>query len=206
MKREAVSCAARKIELVSATGDVFVTRLLHQQYLLYRRTSSAAATRPPVDGRAARHRSGFKKITTLSCAYAHAYSAPGGRVVKIACLGLLWRSPCLPARYRGHASDDERRQTINADANSGEVAASAGRQFRQSRAASAMCDRARGARRRHYSPGWLTGELADASVAVARFLSESEFTGPHRAEALHLVLKQLRARTEPDRVLACELV
>jgi hypothetical protein len=55
----------------------------------------------------------------------------------------------------------------------------------------------------HSSPCWLTGELADASVAVARFLSE--FTGLQRAEALHLVLKQLRARTEPDRVLACEL-
>jgi hypothetical protein len=53
------------------------------------------------------------------------------------------------------------------------------------------------------TPCWLTGESADASVAVARFLAE--FTGPERGEALHLVLKQLRARTEPDRVLACEL-
>jgi hypothetical protein len=52
-------------------------------------------------------------------------------------------------------------------------------------------------------PCWLTGDAADAGVAVARFLAD--FTGPQRGEALHLVLKQLRARTEPDRVLACEL-
>jgi hypothetical protein len=50
---------------------------------------------------------------------------------------------------------------------------------------------------------WLTGEVADAGVAVALFLEE--FTGSERAQALHLVLKQLRQRTEPDRVLACEL-
>jgi hypothetical protein len=50
---------------------------------------------------------------------------------------------------------------------------------------------------------WLTGDFADVGVAVARFLAD--FTGPERGEALHLVLKQLRARTEPNRVLACEL-
>jgi hypothetical protein len=55
----------------------------------------------------------------------------------------------------------------------------------------------------HSSPCWLTRELADASLAVARFLAE--FTGPERPQALHLVLKQLRQRTEPHRVLACEL-
>ena len=55
----------------------------------------------------------------------------------------------------------------------------------------------------HDSDCWLTGELVDASVAVSRFLSE--FTGPDRGKALHLVLKQLRSRTEPDRVLACEV-
>src|SRR5215470_9497967 len=52
-------------------------------------------------------------------------------------------------------------------------------------------------------PCWLTGEVADASMAVAHFLAE--FIGPERPQALHLALKQLRQRTEPDRVLACEL-
>src|SRR5438034_6895006 len=49
---------------------------------------------------------------------------------------------------------------------------------------------------------WLTAEV-DASSAVSRFLDD--FAGPDRAQAVHLVLKQLRQRTEPDRVLACEL-
>jgi hypothetical protein len=49
---------------------------------------------------------------------------------------------------------------------------------------------------------WLTPEI-DAASAVARFLDD--FAGPDRAQAVHLVLKQLRRRTEPDRVLACEL-
>src|SRR4030095_7123984 len=49
---------------------------------------------------------------------------------------------------------------------------------------------------------WLTPEV-DAGLAVARFLAD--FTGCERAAAVHLVLKQLRQRTEPDRVLACEL-
>src|SRR5438105_8764767 len=49
---------------------------------------------------------------------------------------------------------------------------------------------------------WLTSET-DAAAAVARFLDD--FAGPDRAQALHLVLKQLRRRVEPDRVLACEL-
>ena len=51
-------------------------------------------------------------------------------------------------------------------------------------------------------PCWRTPEL-DAGLAVARFLDE--FTGRDRAEAVHLALKQLRQRAEPDRVLACEL-
>ena len=45
---------------------------------------------------------------------------------------------------------------------------------------------------------WLTSEV-DAGLAVVRFLAD--FTGPDRAQAVHLVLKQLRQRTEPDRVL-----
>jgi hypothetical protein len=45
--------------------------------------------------------------------------------------------------------------------------------------------------------------VLDAGMVVDRFLDE--FTGPDRAQALHLVLEQLRQRTEPDRVLACEL-
>src|SRR5262245_11758642 len=51
--------------------------------------------------------------------------------------------------------------------------------------------------------GWLTGEERDASLAVARFLAG--FTGRDRVEAVHMVLKELRRRTEPDQVLACEL-
>src|SRR6266436_83008 len=39
--------------------------------------------------------------------------------------------------------------------------------------------------------------------AVARFLAQ--FSTSCRAEALHLALQSLRARVEPDRVLACEL-
>jgi len=49
---------------------------------------------------------------------------------------------------------------------------------------------------------WLTSEM-DAAIAVSRFLDD--FAGSDRAQATHLVLKQLRRRTEPDRVLACEL-
>jgi hypothetical protein len=49
---------------------------------------------------------------------------------------------------------------------------------------------------------WLTPEV-DAASAVSRFLDD--FAGADRAQAVHLVLKQLRRRTEPDRVLACEL-
>jgi len=49
---------------------------------------------------------------------------------------------------------------------------------------------------------WLTSEV-DAASAVSRFIDD--FTGSDRAQAVHLVLKQLRRRTEPDRVLACEL-
>jgi len=49
---------------------------------------------------------------------------------------------------------------------------------------------------------WLTSEV-DAATAVSRFLDD--FNGADRAQAVHLVLKQLRRRTEPDRVLACEL-
>jgi len=39
--------------------------------------------------------------------------------------------------------------------------------------------------------------------AVARFLAQ--FATTTRAEAIHLALQALRARVEPDRVLACEL-
>src|SRR5438445_9476568 len=49
---------------------------------------------------------------------------------------------------------------------------------------------------------WLTLD-ADAGVAVARFLAD--LTGRDRMDAVHLALTQLRRRTEPDRVLACEL-
>jgi hypothetical protein len=43
----------------------------------------------------------------------------------------------------------------------------------------------------------------EATEAVSHFLGQ--FPGPGRAEALHLALKALRARVEPDRVLMCEL-
>ena len=42
-----------------------------------------------------------------------------------------------------------------------------------------------------------------APEALTRFLEQ--FPGTARAEALHLALKALRARVEPDRVLMCEL-
>src|SRR5262245_58111072 len=69
-------------------------------------------------------------------------------------------------------------------------------------------DRTKRATRKRPDPlmpdrGWLTGEERDASLAVARLLAG--FTGRDRAEAVHMVLKELRRRTEPDRVLACEL-
>jgi hypothetical protein len=48
------------------------------------------------------------------------------------------------------------------------------------------------------------GERPDeAPEALTRFLEQ--FPGTARAEALHLALKALRARVEPDRVLMCEL-
>jgi len=40
-------------------------------------------------------------------------------------------------------------------------------------------------------------------AAVARFIAQ--YPTGSRAEALHLALQSLRARVEPDRVLACEL-
>ena len=43
----------------------------------------------------------------------------------------------------------------------------------------------------------------DSGPAVARFLAQFSIT--NRAEAIHLALQALRARVEPDRVLACEL-
>jgi hypothetical protein len=43
----------------------------------------------------------------------------------------------------------------------------------------------------------------DTPTAVAQFLAQ--FSTTNRAEALHLALQALRARVEPDRVLACEL-
>src|SRR5437667_4418161 len=43
----------------------------------------------------------------------------------------------------------------------------------------------------------------DSEQAVARFLAQFSIT--NRAEAIHLALQALRARVEPDRVLACEL-
>jgi hypothetical protein len=49
---------------------------------------------------------------------------------------------------------------------------------------------------------WLTSDI-DAASAVSRFLDD--FSGSDRAQAVHLVLKQLRRRMEPDRILACEL-
>jgi hypothetical protein len=44
---------------------------------------------------------------------------------------------------------------------------------------------------------------ADRATAVQRFLAQ--FPDANRAEAIHLALRALRARVEPDRVLACEL-
>jgi hypothetical protein len=46
-------------------------------------------------------------------------------------------------------------------------------------------------------------EIWDADQAVARFVAQ--FATTTRAEAIHLALQALRARVEPDRVLACEL-
>ena len=43
----------------------------------------------------------------------------------------------------------------------------------------------------------------DSEQAVTRFLAQ--FSTTNRAEAIHLALQALRARVEPDRVLACEL-
>jgi hypothetical protein len=43
----------------------------------------------------------------------------------------------------------------------------------------------------------------DTSQDLTRFMEQ--FPGPARSEALHLALKALRARVEPDRVLMCEL-
>jgi len=45
--------------------------------------------------------------------------------------------------------------------------------------------------------------LGGAWAAVARFIAQ--YPTGRRAEALHLALQSLRARVEPDRVLACEL-
>src|SRR5262245_14270030 len=53
------------------------------------------------------------------------------------------------------------------------------------------------------APRPLTLEDADRSGAVARFLAQ--FPDAARAEAVHLALRALRARVEPDHVLACEL-
>src|SRR5262244_3781009 len=47
------------------------------------------------------------------------------------------------------------------------------------------------------------GSTTDQASAVAQFLAQ--FSASNRAEALHLALQALRARVEPDRVLACEL-
>ena len=46
-------------------------------------------------------------------------------------------------------------------------------------------------------------EAWDSEQAVARFLAQ--FSTTNRAAAIHLALQALRARVEPDRVLACEL-
>src|SRR5262249_53808625 len=46
-------------------------------------------------------------------------------------------------------------------------------------------------------------DICDSEQAVARFLGQ--FATTSRAEAIHLALQALRARVEPDRVLACEL-
>ena len=45
--------------------------------------------------------------------------------------------------------------------------------------------------------------LADSGAEVAKFLAQ--FSTVNRAEALHMALRALRARVEPERVLACEL-
>jgi hypothetical protein len=50
---------------------------------------------------------------------------------------------------------------------------------------------------------WDPPEGADRATAIQRFLGQ--FSEAERAGALHLVLQALRARVEPDRVLACEL-
>jgi len=46
-------------------------------------------------------------------------------------------------------------------------------------------------------------DARDSELAVARFLAQ--FSTTNRAEAIHFALQALRARVEPDRVLACEL-
>ena len=46
-------------------------------------------------------------------------------------------------------------------------------------------------------------EPLDSEPSLARFLAQ--FSAGNRAEAIHLALQALRARVEPDRVLACEL-
>jgi hypothetical protein len=49
----------------------------------------------------------------------------------------------------------------------------------------------------------MVGPVCDLPQAVARFVEQ--FPARDRAEALHLALKALRTRVEPDRVLMCEL-
>ncbi len=49
----------------------------------------------------------------------------------------------------------------------------------------------------------LTSTDLEPALAVSRFLAQ--FPTPSRAEAVHVSLKALRARIEPDRVLMCEL-
>lgn len=49
----------------------------------------------------------------------------------------------------------------------------------------------------------VAAEAPTGPAAVGKFLAE--FSASERAEALHLALKQLGMRGEPDRVLACEL-
>lgn len=48
-----------------------------------------------------------------------------------------------------------------------------------------------------------TNEVRSPEDSIARFLAQ--FPASSRAEALHLALRALLARVEPDRVLACEL-
>ena len=50
---------------------------------------------------------------------------------------------------------------------------------------------------------FVSGSASDGAGAVAHFLAQ--FSTTNRAEALHLALHALRARVEPDRILACEL-